>query len=87
MAYISHQNLIPAFYDEILNIKTARDFETEEMINIIREGARFMDENYLNSGGIINIVASGTNTLSSNYASQGDAWETKLEDIIEFWEA
>ena len=87
MAYISHQNLIPAFYDEILNIKTARDFETEEMINIIREGARFMDENYLGSGGIINIVASGTNTLSSNYASQGDAWETKLEDIIEFWEA
>ena len=87
MAYISHQNLIPAFYDEILNIKTARDFETEEMINIIREGARFMDENYLGSVGIINIVASGTNTLSSNYASQGDAWETKLEDIIEFWEA
>ncbi|MBE6704040.1 MAG: hypothetical protein E7583_02140 [Ruminococcaceae bacterium] len=87
MAYISHQNLIPAFYDEILNIKTARDFETEEMIDIIREGARFMDENYLTSGGIINIVASGNNTLSSNYASQGDAWETKLETIIEFWEA
>ncbi len=86
MAYISHQNLIPAFYDEILNIKTARDFETEEMIDIIREGARFMDENYLNSGRIIEIVASGSNTLSSNYASSGDAWELKLMDIIDFWE-
>ncbi len=87
MAYISHNELIPAFYDEILNIKTARDYETEEMIDIIRNGARFMDENYLTSGTIINIVASGTNTLSSNYAASGDAWQTKLEDIIEFWEA
>ena len=86
MAYISNKELIPAFYDEILNIKTARDYETEEMIDIIRSGARFMDENYLGSGTIIEIVQNGSNTLSSNYASKGDAWETKLEDIIEFWE-
>jgi len=85
MAYISNKELIPAFYDEILNIKTARDYETEEMIDIIREGARFLDENYLNSGTIIELVANGTNTLSSNYASRGDAWETKLEEITEFW--
>ncbi len=85
MAYISNKELIPAFYDEILNIKTARDYETEEMIDIIREGARFLDENYLNSGTIIELVTNGTNTLSSNYASRGDAWETKLEEITEFW--
>lgn len=87
MAYLSDRDLIPAFYDEILTIKTSRDVETEEMIDIIRNGARFLDENYLGSGTILNIVSNGTNTLSSNYASQGDAWETKLEDIIEFWES
>ena len=87
MAYLSDRDLIPAFYDEILNIKTARDFETEEMIDIIRSGARFMDENYLNSGKIIEIVKSGSNTLSSNYASSGDAWELKLMDIVDFWES
>ena len=85
MAYISNKELIPAFYDEILNIKTARDYETEEMIDIIRDGARFHDENYLSSGNIIELVTNGTNTLSSNYASRGDAWETKLEEITEFW--
>jgi len=63
MAYISNKELIPAFYDEILNIKTARDYETEEMIDIIREGARFLDENYLNSGTIIELVANETHFL------------------------
>ncbi len=86
MAYISNRDLIPAFYDEILTIKTSRDIETEEMIDIVRNGARFLDENYLGSGTIINIVAAGQNTLSSNYASQGDAWELKLMDIIDFWD-
>jgi hypothetical protein len=86
MAYLSNRDLIPAFYDEILTIKTSRDIETEEMIDIVRNGSRFLDENYLGSGTIINIIASGQNTLSSNYASQGDAWELKLMDIIDFWE-
>lgn len=86
MAYISYNDLIPAFYDEILTIKTSRDVETEAMIDIIREGARFMDENYLTSGQIINIVSGGSNTLSSNYAASGDSWEIKLEELVEFWE-
>ncbi|MBR5308580.1 MAG: hypothetical protein IKU43_07400 [Clostridia bacterium] len=86
MAYLSYENLIPEFYNVILTVKTSRDVETEEMIDIIRNGARFMDENYLGSGTIISIVSSGSNTLSSNYAAQGDAWEIKLMDIIDFWE-
>lgn len=86
MAYISHEELIPAFYDIILTVRTARDVETEEMIPIIREAARFMDENYLSSGTIVNILGGGQNTLASNYASYGDSWEEKLDRIIEFWE-
>ncbi len=86
MSYISYNELIPAFYDIILTVKTTRDTESEAMIDIVRESARFMDENYLSSGGIIGIVEGGSNTLSSNYASYGDSWEIKLNDIIEFWE-
>ena len=86
MAYLSHRDLIPEFYNVILTVKTSRDVETEEMIDIVRNGARFMDENYLNSGIIQRMITGGSNTLSSNYASQGDAWEIKLADIIEFWE-
>lgn len=86
MAYLADRDLIPAYYDIILTVKTTRDVETEAMIDIIRESARFMDENYLTSGRIIQITESGSNTLASNYASYGDSWEEKLEDIIEFWE-
>lgn len=86
MAYLSDRDLIPVFYDEILAIKTSRDFETEEMVGIIRNGARFMDENYLTSGVVMELVMNGSNTLSSNYASRGDAWELNLKDVIEFWE-
>ena len=85
MAYISNEELIPAFYDVILTVRTARDVETEEMIPIIRNAARFMDENYLSSGTIVGILGGGQNTLASNYASYGDSWEEKLESIIEFW--
>ena len=86
MAYLSYRDLIPAFYDEILTIKTNRDFETEDMVNIVRDSARFMDSNFLGTSTIYKIVESGTNTLSSTCASQSDAWEIKLMDIIDFWE-
>ncbi len=85
MAYLSDRDLLPTFYDVILTIKTTRDVESEEMISIIREGARFMDENYLSSGTILTMAGTGQNTLSSNYAAYGDTWNDKLEDIIEFW--
>ncbi len=86
MAFLSYRELIPAFYDVILTVKTNRDFETEEMVDIVRESARFMDENIMTSANIISIIGSGQNTLSSRYAAQEDAWLTKLDDYIEYWE-
>ncbi len=86
MAFLSYRDLIPAFYDIILTVKTVRDTDSEDMVNVIRNSACFMDENYLTSGSIINIVEGGQNTLASNYAAYGDNWEEKLDNIIEFWE-
>jgi len=86
MAYLSYRDLIPEFYNIILTVKTTRDTETEEMIDIIREGARFMDENYLGSGSILNMVNSGSNTLSSTSIAQRDAWNIKLANHINFWQ-
>jgi len=86
MAYVSNRDIVPAFYDVILTVKSVRDVESEEMVDIIRESASFMDENYLKSNDIANIVESGQNTLSSNYAAYGDSWEIKLAELTEFWE-
>lgn len=85
MAYLSYKDLIPAFYDVILEVRTTRDTESEEMVDIIRESARFMDENYLTSSNLITMAEGGTNTLSSSYASYGSFWESKLDDIKTFW--
>ncbi len=85
MAYLSDRDLIPAYYDVILTVRTTRDTESEEMIDIIRKNARFLDENYLGSNTLISITESGQNTLSSNYASFGDSWNEKLNEIVAFW--
>ena len=85
MAYLSHRDIIPAFYDTILEVKTVRDTESEAMVDIIRESACFMDENYLTSGSLISLVEGGTNTLASSYASFGESWESKLDEICNFW--
>lgn len=86
MAFLSYRDLIPAFYDVILTVKTNRDYETEEMVDIVRKGARFMDENFFGTGGLNEILNVKQNILASRYASQEDAWLTKLEGYIEFWE-
>ncbi|MBE6704042.1 MAG: hypothetical protein E7583_02150 [Ruminococcaceae bacterium] len=86
MAFLSYRDLIPAFYDVILTVKTNRDYETEEMVDIVRKGARFMDENFFGTGGLNEILNAKQNILASRYASQEDAWLTKLEGYIEFWE-
>ncbi len=86
MAFLSYRDLIPAFYDVILTVKTNRDYETEEMVDIVRDGARFMDENFFGTGSLNEIITAGQNTLSSRYAAQEDAWLTKLDGYIEYWE-
>ena len=86
MAFLSYRDLIPAFYDIILTVKTNRDYETEEMVDIVRQSARFMDENFFTTGSLNGILNTKQNTLSSNYYSQEDAWLTKLDGHIEFWE-
>ena len=69
-AYLSYKELIPEFYDIILDVKTARDVETEEMVDIVRDSATFMDENYLSTSNLIGFVNSGNNTLASSYAGR-----------------
>ena len=86
MAYLSYRDLIPAFYDVILTVKTNRDYETEEMVDIVRATATFMDENFFGTGSLNGILNAKQNTLSSTYAAQEDSWLVKLDGYIEFWE-
>ncbi len=81
LAYFSNTTIMPTYFDIILTIKSTRDVESEDMIPIIRNSSRFMDSNInFNTAGM---MFSGQNTLASTIAANQDAWEEKIEDLIE----
>ena len=85
LAYYGNQLVLPTYFDIILTIKSTRDAESEEMIPIIRNSARFLDQVIGFTGSEI-VTAKQGNTLSSKIASSQDAWETKVETLIEIYE-
>ncbi|MBR5308237.1 MAG: extracellular solute-binding protein [Clostridia bacterium] len=84
LAYFSGDTILSTYFDIILTIKSTRDIESEEMIPIIKDSSRFMDAIFSFSATNI-ITAKQGNTLSSYVAANMDAWETRLESLIELY--
>ncbi len=82
LAYFSTDTIMPAFFETILAIKSTRDVESEEMIPIIRNSSRFLDSvigfNYTSI-----VMANNGNTLASTIAANEEAWQIKLDSLIE----
>ena len=85
MAYYSNQLVLPTYFDIILTIKSTRDTESEQMIPIIRNSARFLDQVIGFTGSDI-VTANAGNTLASHIASNQDTWAEKIETLIEIYE-
>ena len=85
MAYYSNQLVLPTYFDIILTIKSTRDTESEQMIPIIRNSARFLDQVIGFTGSGI-VTANAGNTLASTIASNQDTWAEKIETLIEIYE-
>lgn len=84
LAYYSSDTIMPTYFDIILTIKSTRDVESEQVIPIIRDSARFMDQVIGFNGA--NIVTAGAgNTLSSHIAANSDSWEAKIESLVEIY--
>ncbi len=81
MAYISNQTMLPRYFDVLLTIKSTRDVESEDMIPIIRNSARF-GQTIANSDYAGMVRNETGNTLSSNIAANRDAWELAIEETI-----
>ncbi|MGM9653074.1 MAG: hypothetical protein ACI3XP_05500 [Eubacteriales bacterium] len=90
MASESYKNLIPVYYDVVLQTKQARDKDSSEMLDIIR-GSRVFDFGYYNSSigsvasmGVTLYNASGNaGALSSFYKKAEASSAKKLNDIVE----
>lgn len=83
-AYEGSEIVLPTYYDIVLTIKSTRDMESEQMIPIIKDSAKFMDQAIGFSP--TSFVKSGQNTLSSHWMSNKSNYEEKLETLIKVYQ-
>ena len=79
MAFQAAKNLTPAYFDIVLTVKNTRDVESEAMLPIIKNNARFLYSGY--APGIYGMIQSGNNTYASAYASSLSTYQSDLEDM------
>ena len=79
MAFQGAKNLTPAYFDQVLTVKNTRDVESEAMLPIIKNNARFLYAGY--APNIISMVGNRSNTYASAYASNLATYQSDLEDM------
>ena len=87
----SYKQVVPKFYDVALKTRNARDDDSSEMIDLIRDGLTF-DWGYLHSsalGGVghlfVNLIRNNNNNVISDYDAKAATYETNLEKILEVY--
>ena len=81
MAFQSAKELTPLYFDTVLTVKSTRDVESEAMLPIIKNNARFLYDGYAPS--IIGQVGNKSNTFTSSYQSSLSSYEANLEEMRE----
>ena len=85
MAFLGAKNLTPAYFDVVLTVKNTRDVESEKMLPIIKDNARFLYDGY--APAIIGAVTNKSNNYASAYASSLATYQTNLEEMRELLES
>ena len=81
LAFQGAKNLTPVYFDTVLTVKSTRDVQSEAMLPIIKDNARFLYDGYAPS--IIGSVLNKSNNFSSSYNSQLPSYQDKLEEMRE----
>ena len=79
MAFQGAKNLTPTYFDIVLTVKNTRDVQSEEMLPIIKNNARFLYSGYMPN--VITMVDNRSNTYASAYASNLATYQSDLEDM------
>ena len=91
LAYESGDTLMPAFYDLTLLTKTARDDESEDMLDIIFNGKVYDIGEIFDIGGLTGLfstlVSSGSMDFVSRFESVEPRAQTALERFIDTYDA
>ncbi len=81
LAFLGAKNLTPAYFDIVLTVKNTRDVESEEMLPIVKNNARFLYDGYCPN--IQSMILAKSNTYASNYASSLSSYQSDLNDMRE----
>ena len=81
MAFQSAKELTPLYFDQVLTVKQTRDVQSEEMLPIIKNNARFLYHDFVPY--IVSMVNDGNNTYSSTFASSLSSYQEGLEEMRE----
>ena len=92
LSAISYESVIPAYYDMALRDKYARDDESGEMLDIIREGFKFSFGNFyapsLDRGLEFRIlIAQENSNFVSYYAVNQKGYERRLKKLLDAYAA
>ena len=87
----SYKIVVPKFYDVALKTRNARDDDSSEMIDLIRDGLTF-DWGYLHSsslGGVghlfVNLIRNNDNNVVSGFDANASTYEENLKTVLEVY--
>jgi hypothetical protein len=90
LSYLSYKDILPVYYDVVLNVKLVRDEESVEMLKILFDSKVF-DPAYVMGGGFHDMWVSTMNqkkrdfvsTYEKQEASQLKAIQKKIDAMLE----
>jgi hypothetical protein len=83
LAYESGDTLIPAFYDLTLLTKTARDDESEGMLDIIFNNRVYDIGSIFGIGDLAGLLPSMTSSRTTDFASRYERIEARAQTALE----
>lgn len=88
MSYVSYRDIVPVYYDIVLQVKNIRDEETSDMLDIISTTRTYLTAYAFGWGqglrdGINNMIRSGENNLASLVAAHEEKIGKELSDALE----
>lgn len=87
MSIEGYNRIRPVYYDITLDLKSASDPETRDMVDIVLESAIYQNETMLTPYDMAKIVSSKTNTFTSWFASREEYFEGLVKDIADYYTA
>ena len=83
LSYEGYKSVIPVFYENILKTKSARDNESEDMIDYIFENLYYDMGTLINFGNFTQDICEMADTLNTNIASFVEKNKSKAEKEIQ----